>query len=147
MDFLSKFAESLKSLTLENNLTATTLSEKIDINLNSISSFLRGDSLPSLESLIKLADFFNCTTDYVLGLENENSSTVFYKCPPFTEQLKVVKARIGKPWCKFYEETEVSSARFYEWKNGKHQPSVENIIKLAIGLNVSVDFMIGRSII
>lgn len=145
MNNLSKFAERLEMLMFERGLNATTLSLEVGINHASISSYLNKESLPTYENLIKLADFFNCTSDFLLGLENDNSSTIFYSCPLFSEQLKVLKKEFACPWCHIYETAKVSSSRFYEWKNGKHNPTVEAIIKIAKAYHRSVDFIIGRA--
>lgn len=145
MENLSNFAERLETLMFERGLNATTLSLEVGINHASISSFLNEESLPTYENLIKLADFFNCTSDFLLGLESDNTSTVFYSCPPFSEQLKVLRKEFGRPWCHFYQTAKISPSRFYEWKNGKHNPSVETIIKIAKAYHRSVDFIIGRA--
>lgn len=130
----------------ERDLNATTLSQKVGINHTSISSFLAKESLPTLDSLIKLADYFKCTTDFLLGLESDNSSTVFYPCPPFAEQLKVLRKEFNDcPWCRIYQTAEISASRFYEWKNGKRVPTIENILKIAEAYQRSVDFIIGRA--
>ena len=45
---------------------------------------------------------------------------------------------------KIYTNTNISKARFFEWKSGKRKPSLDNIIKLAEFFDCSVDFVLGR---
>ena len=45
---------------------------------------------------------------------------------------------------KIYTQTEITKSRFYDWKNGKRVPTVENIIKLAEFFDCRVDFILGR---
>lgn len=33
-----------------------------------------GKSLPSIENLVKIANYFNCSTDYLLGLTDKKSN-------------------------------------------------------------------------
>mgnify|MGYP006990149611 CR=1 FL=1 len=50
---------------------------------------------------ILLADFFNCSTDFLLGLEDENYSSYFEKCPPrrsgigYSVNLKAAEGNVG----------------------------------------------------
>lgn len=145
MDNLSKFAETLDSLMFEQEITVTQLANKIGLDSSTISRALHSQFTPSVDTLIKLADYFNCTTDFLLGIEHENYSSKFQKCPLFSEQLVRLKKYFGCPWWQFYKTAHISASRFYEWKNGKREPTLDNIIALADGFDVSVDFILGRS--
>ncbi len=145
MDNLSKFSEMLDSLMFEHELNITKLSESTGIDETTIGRYLHARYTPTIANLLKIANYFNCSADYLLGRETENLSHTFYPCPPFSEQLKVLKEHFNCPWCHFYKTTRVSSSRFYEWKNGKRTPSLDCVILLADGFNCSVDFIIGRT--
>lgn len=60
----------LKELRLEKNLTTTELGKIIGCSNPTITHYERGDREPSLEMLCKLADFFECSVDYLIGHEN-----------------------------------------------------------------------------
>ncbi len=145
MDNLSKFSEMLDSFMFEQELNITKLSQKTGIDATTIGRYLHARYTPTVENLVKIANHFNCSTDYLLGRETENLSHTFYPCPPFCEQLKVLKEHFNCPWWHFYKTTHVSSSRFYEWKNGKRTPSLDCVIMLADGFDCSVDFIIGRT--
>ncbi len=49
----------------------TILMQKTGIAQSTISSYFIRGSLPSAEQLIKLAEFFECSIDYLLGREND----------------------------------------------------------------------------
>ena len=61
------FGERLKQLRLENNLTQETLAEKLQIVKSTITKYEKNTREPEFEILIKIADFFGTTTDYLLG--------------------------------------------------------------------------------
>lgn len=65
---MKKFNERLKELREDNNLTQKMLADKIQIDQRSVSFYEIGKYEPNLETLIKIAVFFNVTTDYLLGL-------------------------------------------------------------------------------
>ncbi|MCX4313823.1 helix-turn-helix domain-containing protein [Pumilibacter muris] len=144
MDNLSKFAETLDSLMFEQKITATQLAAAIGLDLATISRALHAQYTPSVNTLLKLADFFNCTTDYLLGREPENYPSAFLPCPPFAEQLVRLKERFNCPWCHFYKHAQISASRFYEWKSGSREPTLNGIIALADGFDVTVDYILGR---
>ena len=87
MNILSTFTETLNDLMIENNIKAIDLAKALDLGTSTLSRFTRGQRLPKLECLVKIANYFNCTTDYLLGLEDENYTTDFLPCPPFKERL------------------------------------------------------------
>jgi len=46
------------------------LAEKLGVARNQVSKYETGGSNPTLESLAQMAELFNTTTDYLLGLSN-----------------------------------------------------------------------------
>ena len=67
---MRKFAERLKELRIENNLSIKALSIKVDIGVASICRWENGQADIKGDQLITLAKFFRVTTDYLLGLED-----------------------------------------------------------------------------
>ena len=145
MNNLSIFAERLDSLMFEKELNATKLANIVGVKIPTITRYLRAERTPSVENLVKLADYFNCSCDFLLGRVAEDYSTKFYTCPPFTEQLKELQKHYKCSWMEFYNKAKISASRFYEWKNGKRVPSLDCIILLAECFECSVDFIIGRT--
>ena len=58
-------AERIKKLRQERNWTQATLAEKMGIHQKQISAYERGVNLPSTDILIKLAESFDVTLDYL----------------------------------------------------------------------------------
>lgn len=61
------FAEKLKILRLEMNMTQNQLSDVLDTTQRKISYWESGKIEPDLCSLWKIADFFDVSVDYLLG--------------------------------------------------------------------------------
>lgn len=59
--------DNLKLLREKKNITQLKLSMDIDVSQELISQYELGKSLPTINNLLKLADYFNCSTDYLLG--------------------------------------------------------------------------------
>lgn len=63
------FAERLKDLREENNLTLTDLAKEIGVSHVAIFRWENLERTPNIEALFSVAKYFNVTTDYLLGLE------------------------------------------------------------------------------
>lgn len=66
----NKFKNILKSLRMENNISQIELANKIGVSKGIISLWENGLREPNMYSLILLAQFFNVSIDYLVGLEN-----------------------------------------------------------------------------
>ena len=64
------FAERLKILIDENELTVNKFSKIIGIPTSTLSDWLNKKKTPTIESVPTIAMFFKVTTDYLLGLED-----------------------------------------------------------------------------
>ena len=87
MDILSKLSERLKDLMNEAEIKTPALAEKTNLEQSVISKFLRAERMPSAKSLVTLADYFHCSTDYLLGLSDVLDEREYKQRPPFNEQL------------------------------------------------------------
>ena len=145
MDLISTFAQSLNDIMMEKDIKAINLAKALGLGTSTLSRYTRGQRLPNLECLVKIADYFNCTTDYLLGLEDESSTTIFLPTPPFAERLEYLLSYFKVSASSIYKNENISKARFYVWKNGTGLPNADNLVNLAKIFNCSVDFVIGRS--
>ena len=68
---MKKFNERLKELREENNLTQTKLAKELLVDQRSLSFYELGKYEPNLETLKRMALFFNVSSDYLLGLTDE----------------------------------------------------------------------------
>ncbi len=57
----------LKTLRLQNGVTQKTIAEKIGVAPVSLQRFEYGTLQPKLETVVRLADFFNVSVDYLIG--------------------------------------------------------------------------------
>ena len=58
----------LKDIREDNDVTQKTLSEYLNVKQNTYSQYETGQRQIPVDSLIKLALYFNTSTDYILGL-------------------------------------------------------------------------------
>lgn len=141
---MSEFSERLSGLMFERGLNGKEFAKEVNISASCISEYLQGIHEPTLERLIKIANYFNCSTDFLLGREEEKANLTFKPCPPFSKQLEFLKEYFKCSAYQIYHNTNVSKSGYYEWKSGIRQPSIENVIRLAEHFECRVDFILGR---
>jgi len=65
------FSDNLKKLRKDNRLTQLALSKALNVDVMTVSRYERGEIDPSIIALAKIAEYFNTTTDFLLGLSDE----------------------------------------------------------------------------
>lgn len=70
------FANNIKHLRKTRQLNQVQLAEKLGVKKQSVSNWENDNIMPSVETLEKIADFFEVSTDYLLGRENVKKSGV-----------------------------------------------------------------------
>lgn len=69
-------AERIKELRTEKNLTQAELARKLGLTRGGVNSWEQSLSLPSLQCLVTLSQFFNTSADYLLRLSDRTSINV-----------------------------------------------------------------------
>lgn len=86
------FGERLRTLRKEKNLTMKDLGKKFSVAESTISGYEIGNRKPDMQMLQQIADFFDVSTDYLLGRTDErtqeNISTAFYDYENITDEEK-----------------------------------------------------------
>ena len=70
---VSSFAKRLKELRLRYELNQAQIAKMANVTKNAISTYENGTRQPSYETLIRLAVIFRVSTDYLLGVVNNQS--------------------------------------------------------------------------
>lgn len=144
MNILEQLSERLKDLMTEADVKTPALAERTKIDQSVISKFLRAERLPSAKTLVSLADFFHCSTDYLLGLTDSLKETSFKQRPPFSKQLSFLLSYFHVTKYRLEKETKLTEETVNRWHKGRYEPTVESLIRLANYFDCSVDFILGR---
>ncbi|MBQ7881075.1 MAG: helix-turn-helix transcriptional regulator [Clostridia bacterium] len=67
---MTKFPERLKELRKDKKLSQNALSKQIGISQAAIAKWEKGIIMPTIESAVIIAKFFNVSIDYLAGLDN-----------------------------------------------------------------------------
>lgn len=76
-----KFNERLKILRLENGITQKDLGKMIGVGRTTISEYESGKIVPKQDGLIKIAEYFNVSVDYLTGVSDISQEIKESKLP------------------------------------------------------------------
>lgn len=98
MDNRSFKMDNLRKLREKKKMTQTRLSIEIEVSQEIISHYELGNSKPNVDNLIKIADFFHCSTDYLLNrtdnpampqnIDNVENTNIIHKYNSLSDENK-----------------------------------------------------------
>ena len=68
--FMNEFPNRLRRLRERNRIKQCVLSELCGLNRNAIKRYERGEAEPTISTIISIADYFEVSVDYLLGLSD-----------------------------------------------------------------------------
>lgn len=139
------FAQKLTELIWNNLTTITEAGREIGCGEPALSRYASGKALPSVDTAVRIADYFGVTVDYLFGLEESFTATRFKTCPPFASRLEEVLSQYKISRYRLEKMTGISDSVMRYWVRGKTAPSLESVVKIAQALDCSVDYLLGRA--
>lgn len=88
--------------------------------------------------LVRIADYFDVSLDYLLGGKMKNITEEFSLC------LKKLRMKIKLSQKQIAEELKISQQQYSKWEGGIITPNAETLVRLADYFDVSVDYLLGR---
>lgn len=70
---MSKFGSRLKELRLRKGILGKDLAKCLEVEPATITNWEKGKRFPKEDMIIKIADYFNCSLDYLLGRSLEET--------------------------------------------------------------------------
>ncbi len=65
------FGDRLRELREEKQLTQEELGKLLNVSRQAVSSYEKGENEPTIDALVKIANIFNVSLDYLLGRTKE----------------------------------------------------------------------------
>lgn len=134
----------IEDLCKKNNITKKEFAIKTGINETNFTYWKKGRT-PNGDILAKIANFFNVSTDYLLGRENTNMGqnspndemkNIGNKIEELCKEKNITQKELSK-------NIEISENTIITWKKGSY-PRSDILAKIADFFNVSTDYLLGR---
>lgn len=95
---LSAFPTRLRQFRKEYGYRIHEVARMMDVSISTICAYENGTRMPQLPGLVKLAELYHCTTDYLLGMNDEKPDTdgVTIKINALKQRLQELEESIQK---------------------------------------------------
>ena len=140
---MNEFQERLQDLMLENDLSRLQLSKRIGISFETLNGYFNKDFYPELSVAKKIANYFDCSLQYLMGLTDEYKN-ITYNNLSFIETVEKLIKENNLSIEKLMKRLNMSEANYYRWKNNSNKPAMQSLIALSKYFDVSIDFLIGK---
>lgn len=145
------FGKRIVELRKKQGLTQAELARTIGISRSALSLYEIEKREPDIETLGKLSTLFNVPVGYILGNEHEIIDYANYTMdtPEFVLDFKMrirglmSEQRMSED--EFAQRTGFNKEEKDNYLYGNKVPSIEDLIKIAKALNVSVDYLLNIS--
>ena len=141
-----KFIEVFKDLLIERGIGIQELSRKTMIDDSVLYDHLHG-SLPKINYAVKIANFFDCSLNYLMGLDELPKETEFtqnYDIKCFSDRYDSLLEENRVTHHKLTKVCGLNYSSHYAWQHGA-EPSMNSLIIIASYFGTSIDYLIGRN--
>lgn len=138
------FLTNVKSMVKDRGMSFRTFSLDIGIHRRTMDRW-SFDRSPSLNSVIKIADYFQCSVDYLLDKSDVPDFVLDPNKPSFYERFSLLKKQTNFTDAQISALCDIAPSTITNWKHGS-VPTFEILIRLCKLFDCSFDYLVGRSI-
>ena len=130
----------IKQLRKQHSLSQEEFANKIGVSQTTVTAWETGKAEPASSIIVKIANYFNVTTDFILDVKTSEL--------PFVLGSKIKQLRRSRNLnqSEFGKILNVSQQAVTAWETNKRIPGADTLLFLANYFNVSVDELLGRDI-
>lgn len=126
----------IKELRIQNNISQKDLAETIGVAPNTLSQYETGKREPDNSTLIKLAQYFGVTVDYLL--KNETPDDVPSNFPA---RLKYLREQKGVSYEQMANDTGYTPEDIEAFENGTKEPEFKTLSQFTDYFDTTMDFL------
>lgn len=122
----------------------------LNIEQSTLANYENDKRVPKIDILIKLAEYYNVSVDYLLGLKKSNSETndcynYFYEEGGANWFIRKIAKEKEISYEDMLEKSCIEKTRLDALWYGNSQPVAEELIRIATVLDVSIDYLLDNS--
>lgn len=139
------FAERLCELMQESRISVDTIAQQLQLNSSAFYKWIRKVSVPNFDNAILLANYFNCSLDYLFGLNDiDVQYSLHAPILPFNEHFVKVLQEKNVSEYRLVKKTGVARSKIASWRKGTSLPSMHSLIAVATALGITLDELTDR---
>ncbi|AZV57940.1 helix-turn-helix domain-containing protein [Clostridium sp. AWRP] len=133
------FGEKLRKLRTSKHMTQQELAKILRISSSTIGMYEQNRRSPDIETLKIIADYFQCSTDYLLDKEKDLEDI------NFPNRLKELRLEKGLTQIELSKYLNIDKTTYTHYEKGTIAPDIKTLKSLANYFNVSVDYLLRNS--
>ena len=144
MPISTKFQKRINELVADSELKNADLAKAGKFDYRSLSNALVYGIIPTTSTLIKIADYFNVSIDYLLGRTDKND---FFEMSnsTFQQRFEELCKEKGVTHYKVSQDCFFDKSNISRWLSKGYLPTLEILDMITKYFNVSIDHILGRS--
>ncbi len=140
------FTETLTELMENEQMGIPQLSEALHCDKAAIRRWFYNRYLPAPETVIKIAELFNVSADYLFGLSDKKDFVKNISENTFYERYTRLREEQGYNDYYISRECKIRDSAISKWKAIEQFPSIISMLKLCECLHCSLEYLLGRSL-
>ena len=144
MPISTAFQKRINELVSETDLKKVDLAKAGNFDYRSLSNALVYGIVPTTSTLIKMAEYFKISMDYLLG-RTEKSDYIDSSNETFQVRFVKLCEEKGVTYYKVSQDCFFDKSNVSRWLSKGYLPTLEILDMLAKYFNVSIDYLLGRS--
>lgn len=138
------FRNSLNEILTLRDIDSVKLGKELGIDPSVVRRWRNKGIYVRLKTLIRLADYFECSIEYLCGKSHDNSKFISTKVySNFGERLlAIMKKNNVRPY-QLFDNSKIVPSEYYYWLGGG-EPSLSSLQQLSEYFNVTLDYLVGR---
>ena len=138
--------ERIRNIREDHDLSQKEMANILNVNRSTYSLWELGINIIPIKYLSKFSDYFNCSIDYTLGLDNNKNVNIKKGFDIFTlgRNLKEIRVKNGLSQENIASILNVSQACIARYERGLIEISTSNLYKYSKEFNISITKLCGK---
>ena len=143
--FSETFQKRLSGMIIDSGLTRKTVQIECGISKDIFNRAAKIGVIPGTRSLIKIADYFDVSIEYLVGLTDDEQFIKSAGSVSFLARLnETIRIRETNN-CALANKVGIARSLFNTWEKYDYIPTIEILYLLSEPLKVSIDYLLGRT--
>ena len=144
MPISTKFQKRINELVDETELKKVDLAKVGNFDYRSLSNAIVYGIIPTTSTLVRMADYFKVSMDYLLG-RTEKNDYIESSNTTFQERFEKLCEEKGVTHYKVSQDCFFDKSNISRWLSKGYLPTLEILDMITKYFNVSIDYILGRS--
>ena len=146
MAISKEFKERFVELANEDDETRKVeLAKKIGMSYTVFSKAYNYGIIPKPKVLVRIADYFNVSLEYLLGLSDNDNFEPAQQRATYNERLKFLLNENNLNMNELSDLTHIHRNNISQWQRRNYTPTIDDLLIIADVFKVSLDYIMGRT--